>query len=48
VTLVRPAIINAKTTEYLAKHPELYEQAHATAQKLGMYEKGRRRPFLAK
>jgi hypothetical protein len=48
VTLVKPAIINAKANEYLAKHPELYERAFDTAQKLKMYERGRQRPFLAK
>jgi len=48
-TFVKPAIINAKANEYLAKHPELYERAHETAQKLGMYEKQRKREqFLPK
>jgi hypothetical protein len=42
VTLVKPAIINAKATEYLAQHPELYERAYETAQKLGMYERKRK------
>ena len=52
VTFVKPAIINAKATEYLAKHPELYEQAFDKAQKFGMYEKQwekrNRRTFWAK
>jgi hypothetical protein len=43
VSLVKPAEINAKAQSYLADHPELYQEALARAQRLGMYEKPRRR-----
>jgi NAD(P)-dependent dehydrogenase (short-subunit alcohol dehydrogenase family) len=50
VTLVKPATINAKATEYLANHPELYEQAHDIAVRFKMYEKDKRKhpPMLEK
>jgi NAD(P)-dependent dehydrogenase (short-subunit alcohol dehydrogenase family) len=44
VTLVKPATINAKATEWLAQHPEAYEQAHDIAVRFKMYDK--RRPKL--
>jgi short-subunit dehydrogenase len=34
VTLVRPAEINAQAAEYLANHPELYQQALERAQRM--------------
>jgi len=43
VTLVRLAEISAKAQVYLADHPELYRQALERAQRLGMYEKPRRK-----
>jgi hypothetical protein len=48
MTLIKPATINAKATEWLAQHPEAYERAHETAQKLKMYDKRKRLPFLAR
>jgi hypothetical protein len=43
VTLIPPAEINAKTSEYLALHSELYDEARQRAQRLGMFEKPKRR-----
>jgi hypothetical protein len=43
VTLVPPREISARAQVYLADHPELYQQALERAQRLGMYEKPRRR-----
>ena len=43
VTLVKPAEISARAQVYLAKHPELYREALERAQRLGMYEKPKRR-----
>jgi len=43
VTLVKPAEISVRANEYLAKHPELYREAVIRAQRLGMYEKPKRR-----
>jgi hypothetical protein len=43
VSLVKPAEISAKAQVYLADHPELYRQALERAQRLGMYEKPRRK-----
>jgi hypothetical protein len=43
VTLISPAEINAKVRAYLVDHPELYQQALERAQRMGMYEKPRRR-----
>jgi hypothetical protein len=43
VSLVKPAEISAKAQVYLADHPELYREALERAQRLGMYEKPRRR-----
>jgi hypothetical protein len=43
VSLVKPAEISAKAQVYLAGHPELYREALERAQRLGMYEKPRRR-----
>ena len=44
VTLVKPAEISAKAQVYLQSHPELYREALERAQRLGLYEKRRRRP----
>jgi hypothetical protein len=44
MTLVLPAEITLKTNEYLALHPELFDEAREHAQRLGMYEKPKRRP----
>jgi hypothetical protein len=44
VSLVKPAEISAKAQVYLQSHPELYREALERAQRLGMYEKPRRRP----
>jgi hypothetical protein len=43
VTLVKPAEITAQAQVYLQSHPELYREALERAQRLGMYEKPRRR-----
>jgi hypothetical protein len=43
VSLVKPAEISVKAQAYLADHPELYQQALERAQRMGMYEKPRRR-----
>jgi hypothetical protein len=43
VSLVPPREISAKAQVYLADHPELYQQALERAQRLGMYEKPRRK-----
>jgi hypothetical protein len=47
VTLVKPADISAQAIQYLADHPELYREALERAQRLGMYEKRRRKHPLA-
>jgi hypothetical protein len=44
VSLVRPAEISVRAQAYLQAHPELYREALERAQRLGMYEKVRRRP----
>ena len=43
VSLVRPAEISARAQAFLADHPELYREALERAQRLGLYEKPRRR-----
>ena len=43
VSLVKPAEISAKAQVYLSQHPELYREALERAQRLGMYEKPKRR-----
>ena len=43
VSLVKPSEISAKAQSYLADHPELYREALERAQRLGLYEKPRRR-----
>jgi hypothetical protein len=43
VSLVKPAEISARANEYLSQHPELYREARERAQRLGMYEKPRRK-----
>jgi hypothetical protein len=43
VSLVPPAEINARAQVYLADHPELYREAYERAQRMGMYEKRRRK-----
>jgi hypothetical protein len=43
VTLVKPAEISAKGQVYLSQHPELYREALERAQRMGMYEKPKRR-----
>jgi hypothetical protein len=47
VSLVPPAEISARAQVYLADHPELYREAYERAQRMGMYEKRRRRHPLA-
>src|SRR5262249_54511622 len=42
VSLVKPAEISA-TQVYLSQHPELYREALERAQRLGLFEKRRRR-----
>jgi len=39
VSLIKVATITALTNEYVANHPELFVEAHAKAQRWGMYEK---------
>jgi hypothetical protein len=43
VSLVKPAEISAKAQVYLADHPELYREALERAQRIGMFEKRRRK-----
>ena len=43
LSLVPPREINTKETAYLALHPELIDEARERAQRLGMYEKPKRR-----
>ena len=43
VSLVKPAEISARAQGYLRDHPELYREALERAQRMGMYEKRRRR-----
>jgi hypothetical protein len=43
VSLVKPAEISEKAQVYLSQHPGLYRAALERAQRLGMYEKPRRR-----
>ena len=43
VSLVKPAEISAKAQVYLQSHPELYREAFERAQRMGMYQKPRRR-----
>jgi len=43
VSLVKPAEISARAQAFLADHPELYREALERAQRLGLYEKPRRR-----
>jgi hypothetical protein len=43
VSLVKPAEISARAQVYLQAHPELFKEALERAQRLGMYEKPRRR-----
>ena len=43
VSLVKPAEISVKAQAYLQSHPELYREAKERAQRLGMFEKPRRR-----
>ena len=39
VRLVRPAEISTRANEYLRQHPELYREALARAQRMGLYDK---------
>jgi hypothetical protein len=43
VSLVKPAEISAKAQVYLGQHPELYREALERAQRLGLFEKRRRK-----
>jgi hypothetical protein len=43
VSLVKPAEISVRARVYLQSHPELYREALERAQRMGMYEKRRRR-----
>ena len=43
VSLVKPAEISVKAQAYLQAHPELYREAKERAQRLGMFEKRRRK-----
>jgi hypothetical protein len=43
VSLVKPAEISARAQVYLSQHPELYREALERAQRLGMYEKPKRK-----
>ena len=43
VSLVKPAEISARAIEYLSQLPELYREALERAQRLGLFEKRRRR-----
>lgn len=43
LTLVFSAEITRRANEYLALHPELFDEARERAQRLGMFEKPKRR-----
>jgi len=43
VSLVKPCEIAQRTNAYLALHPELFDEARERAQRLGMFEKPKRR-----
>ena len=43
VSLVKPAEISVRANEYLSQHPELYREALERAQRLGLFEKRRRK-----
>jgi len=43
VSLVKPAEVSARAQVYLADHPELYREALERAQRLGLFEKRRRK-----
>jgi hypothetical protein len=43
VSLVKPAEISVRANEYLSQHPELYREALERAQRMGLFEKPRRR-----
>ena len=47
VSLVKPAEISVRAQVYLQSHPELYREALERAQRLGLFEK-RRRKWLDK
>ena len=46
VSLVKPSDISARAQVYLSQHPELYREALERAQRLGMFEKPKRRSVL--
>jgi hypothetical protein len=48
VSLVPPRDISAKAQVYLGQHPELYREALDRAQRLGMYERRRRKSGVTK
>ena len=48
LTLVYPAEINSKAAEYLSAHPELFVEARERAQRMGMFEKPRRKSAVQK
>ena len=43
VSLVKPAEISVRAQVYLADHPELYREALERAQRMGLFEKPKRR-----
>jgi hypothetical protein len=43
VGLIKASTISAKANEYLATHPDLYRQAHATAELFRMGDRYKRR-----
>src|SRR5215469_6332927 len=43
VSLVKPAEVSARAQVYLSQHPELWREAVERAQRLGMFEKRRKR-----
>jgi hypothetical protein len=43
VGMLKASTISAKANEYLAQHPELYAQAHATAELFKMGDRVKRR-----
>ena len=43
VSLVKPAEIGVRANEYLSQHPELYREALERAQRMGLFEKRRRK-----
>jgi hypothetical protein len=47
ISLVKPAEVRARAQVYFADHPELYKEALERAQRLGLFERRRKKHPLA-